>query len=366
MTPKKKRTYALKKQKTKFDKTLAFVVTGLTIFGILMVYDASIIEAYQQFGDKLHFARLQLMWGLAGLSLMVVVSFIHHQIYQKFALPLFLLTLFFLVLVLIPGIGSKVQGARRWFPLGPVGFQPSELAKITVTIYLSSLLAKRQQIIPFIIVLSLTLGLIMFEPDLGTAVIIATIAILLYFLSGAPLTAIIITGIVAAVIGTMLIFSSPYRTARLKTYLDPTSDPLGASYHIRQILIALGSGGLFGQGIGRSRQKYQYLPEATTDSIFAIVGEELGFLGAFALIGLFTIIIWRGFLIASSSNNKFSQLLASGITGWFAFQVIINLSAMVSLLPLTGVPLPFISYGGSSLITSLSGIGILLNISKSG
>ena len=203
------------------------------------------------------------------------------------------------------------------------------------------------------------------EPDLGTAVVIISTGFLVYFFSGAPLLVITAVGITGLLTGSALTLSSAYRRARLLTFFNPTADPLGSSYHIRQILIAIGSGGLLGLGLGQSRQKYAYLPEATTDSIFAIIGEEIGFIGAVLIIGLFLLIIYRGFTIARSAPDRFSQLLAGGIISSLALQTCINLASIVALVPLTGVPLPFISYGGSSLITHLAGIGILLNISRS-
>lgn len=210
----------------------------------------------------------------------------------------------------------------------------------------------------------IVLGLVVLEPDLGTAVVITTTGFLVYFLSGAPLFALIILGLTGFLVSLILILSSGYRKARLLTFFNPTQDPLGTSYHIRQILIALGSGGLFGLGIGRSRQKYAYLPQATTDSIFAIIAEELGFLGAAAVIALVLLVMYRGFKIASHSPNRLGQLLAGGITSWLGLQAFINLASMVVIVPLTGVPFPFISYGGSSLFISLTAIGILLNISR--
>jgi len=206
--------------------------------------------------------------------------------------------------------------------------------------------------------------LIMLQPDLGTAVILAATGLVVYFVSGGSLFLISLAGLFGLLSGAALIFFSSYRRERFLTFLNPARDPLGASYHIRQILIAIGSGGLFGVGLGQSRQKYEYLPEATTDSIFAVIAEELGFVGAISLLVLFLLVVWRGMRIAKEAPDDFARLLAVGITAWIGFQALVNLSAMVAIVPLTGVPPPFISYGGSSLVLSLTAMGILVNISK--
>jgi cell division protein FtsW len=287
-----------------------------------------------------------------------------------------LFSFFSLILVLIPGIGTKVLGARRWLVLGPLTFQPAELVKLSFIIYLSAFLlnesfgfeepvsSNKKKLLPFLVMLFILLGLVMLEPDLGTAIVLAATGLVVYFASGASLFYLTLVGIIGILSGVGLILFSPYRRERLLTFLNPTRDPLGASYHIRQILIAIGSGGWLGIGLGQSRQKYEYLPAVTTDSIFAVVAEELGFIGAVALLSIFLILIWRGMKIAKEAPDEFGRLLAVGITSWIGFQFLVNLSAMVALVPLTGVPLPFISYGGSSLVLSLTGMGILANIAR--
>ncbi|MBI4035299.1 MAG: putative lipid II flippase FtsW [Candidatus Chisholmbacteria bacterium] len=350
--------------KSSIDKVLLGSVLVLVAFGILMVYNASVVEAFSRFSDKFYFAKLQLRWVALGLVSLFITSYIPYQKLAKVSLPLFLISLFLLIVVLIPGVGVKVQGARRWLSFGPLTLQPAEIVKLTFVLYLASWLEKHQSFWPFMLLSGIVLGLVVLEPDLGTAVVITTTGFLVYFLSGAPLFALIILGLTGFLVSLILILSSGYRKARLLTFFNPTQDPLGTSYHIRQILIALGSGGLFGLGIGRSRQKYAYLPQATTDSIFAIIAEELGFLGAAAVIALVLLVMYRGFKIASHSPNRLGQLLAGGITSWLGLQAFINLASMVVIVPLTGVPFPFISYGGSSLFISLTAIGILLNISR--
>jgi len=363
-----KQRYKYKQQskagKSRFDSILFTVTLLLTAFGVLMVYDASVVEAYRDFSDKLHFAKLQLVWAVVGILSMLVVTRIPLGLVKKLALPFFAFTVLLLIAVIIPGVGQQVQGARRWLIFGPITIQPSEIVKLSFAIYLSVWLENKRKFSHFLALSVVILALVMAQPDLGTSLVVIATGITIYFLSGAPLMSLGLMIASGAVAGLGLILSSPYRKARLLTFLNPASDPLGASYHIRQILIALGSGGLLGVGIGRSRQKYEYLPEATTDSIFAVIGEEIGFIGSAIFIILFLMLIFRGFTIARKAKTTFAQLLAGGITAWIGIQALLNLSAMVALVPLTGVPLPLISYGGSSLVTVLTGVGLLLNVSR--
>lgn len=352
-----------KKQK-KFDWTLLALVVGLTLFGVLMVYNASVVEADRVFQDKYYYLKNQLIWVAIGFILMLVVARVDYRIFKKLAAPAFFLNLLLLVLVLIPGIGTKVKGARRWLNLGFFILQPSELIKLTFSLYLASWLPGKARFRHFICLLGLVAGLIVLEPDLGTLVVIASNAFLVYFLSGASLLVLTPLALLGVLGGVLMIMISPYRKSRFLTFLNPTRDPLGSSYHITQVLIALATGGFFGLGLGQSRQKYEFLPEAMTDSIFAIICEEVGFAGAFLVLLVFLTIFFRALLIASRAPDLFGQLLAGGIIGWLAIQTLINLGAMVALLPLTGLPLPFISYGGSSLIVAFIGVGLLLSISR--
>lgn len=361
---KSKSKISLKLSPQKADWFFIILVFSLTIFGLAMVANASVVEAYRDFGDKLYYFKLQLQWAGIGLLGFVLASFFNYRRLRPLAVPLLIITLISLGLVLIPGIGTKVLGAKRWLGIGAFSFQPAELAKLAFVLYLAAFMSQKRNLFPFLALLAILIGLIILEPDLGTAVIIAATGLVVYFASGAPiiwLSGLVIVGFMA---GLGLIFSSPYRKERILTFFNPARDPLGASYHIRQILLALGSGGLLGLGLGQSRQKYEYLPAAATDSIFAIIAEELGFVGAFVVIAAFLFLIWRGFKIAKEAPDKFGALLATGIISWIGFQTLINLSAIVALVPLTGVPLPFISYGGSSLVLILTASGILVNISK--
>lgn len=350
----------------RLDLIFIFVVALLTGFGLLMIYDASSFVAFRDFGDKYHYIKEQALWTLLGFSLLYFFSRFNYKNFHTLALPLILITIAFLILVFIPGIGVYLMGARRWVNLGFTVIQPSEFAKLSFAIYLAAWLSSKEKgrFTAFLLLLGLIFLLIILQPDMGTAMIILIEAIVVYFLSGASIFHILYSIPPLALMGYLLIKTSPYRAQRLASFLNINQPVESYSYHVKQILIALGSGGLLGVGIGNSLQKYAYLPENTTDSIFAIVGEEIGFLGSVIVIFLFLFLIWRGFGIALGARDNFGRLLAGGISTYFAIQVIINLSAQTALIPLTGVPLPFISYGGSAQIINMTSIGILLNISK--
>lgn len=346
-----------------FDQPLLITVIIIVVFGLISVYNSSTVTASYDFGNKYYFLLEQIKWLIIGFVALFIGYKIPYKNWYSSSLYLLLFSLFLLFIVLIPGIGVAVKGAQRWLPFGG---QPSELAKLSLVIYLSAWFSHKEKgrLSAFLILCGLLIGLVLLQPDMGTAVVISLIAFILYFLSNAPLGHFLLLIPAGCLIGFALIKAAPYRFARLTTFLNFNVDPLGASYHIRQILIALGSGGFWGIGLGRSRQKYAYVPEANTDSIFAIIAEEIGFIGSLLLILSFIYLFYRGMKIASRATDSFGKLLASGISIWIASQVIINLCSMVALVPLTGVPLPFISYGGTSLIVLLWGIGILLNISR--
>lgn len=349
----------------KIDIFFLAMTVGLVLFGLLMIFEASSATAYLNFSDKYYFLKEQAKWIIIGFFLMITAMYFPYKNLYKLALPGLLISLLLLAAVFIPNIGIKALGAHRWIDFKFFVFQPAELAKLSLILYLAAWFShpEKKRLTAFLMLCGLFLGLIILEPDLGTAIILGSVAGILYFLSGAPIFHFIFLIPFALLSILFLTKIAPYRFQRLNSFLNPTADPLGASYHVRQILISLGSGGLLGLGLGQSRQKYEYLPEAKTDSIFAIVAEELGFMGAAILIILFLIIIWRGFKIAKNAPDNFGRLLAAGISSWIGLQVLLNLSGMVALLPLTGVPLPFISYGGSALIVEMIGVGILLNIS---
>lgn len=337
---------------------------AIALFGLLAIYDASVVEAYRQFGDKFHFVKQQSQWLVLAIISTLVVSSFPLTLIKKYSSLIFLASLFLMLLVLIPGIGSKLLGARRWIILGPIVIQPSELLKISLVLYLSSWLETVRELKQFLFLLSGVMLLVMLQPDLGTGLIITTTCLALYYISGVPVKQITqFVGVVTVAV-LLLILASPYRLNRLKTFMDPSSDPLGSSYHINQILYGLGSGGLTGVGIGQSRQKFAYLPEATTDSIFVIIAEEFGFIGSLILIAALVTLAIFSFRVSLNASSKFDKLLSSGISLIFISQIFINLSSMTALVPLTGVPLPFISYGGSSLVTNFISLGLLINVAK--
>lgn len=346
--------------------SLFFLPIILTVIGLFFIFEGSSVATFHQFNDSFYYLKLQLLWFGIGVFLMILFSLFdyHHLYYLSF--PSLLITIVLLILVLIPGIGHRVAGARRWINLGIINFQPTELAKFSVILYLSSwfLYKERKRFFSFVFLLSFLIFLIMLQPDMGTAIIIFYLFIVGYFLAGIELHYLLFFLPISLVVFFILIQTAPYRMRRLLAFINPNLDPLGISYHINQVLISLSAGGLFGRGFGQSRQKYYYLPEAHTDSIFAIVGEEFGFVGGVILILLLFLLIYKIFKVAENAKDRFGQLLASIIFSLLSFQVIVNLAGMVNLLPLTGVPLPFISYGGSSLLVFFALMGILINIGK--
>lgn len=358
-------TTFLKHQRPAFDLPLLMVVLAMVIFGLLMVYDASVVQGLRDFKDSYYYIRQQLVWVGVGLISMLILAQFDFRRLKILALPLLLLSLVLLLAVLVPGLGVVGGGAHRWLKVGNITVQPAEIIKLTSVIFLASIFEKRVRILPFVILLILVTSVTaILQKDLGSSLVFVLTSAILYFVAGGPIWHFIVAFPLGVVSLLALIFTSGYRSKRILAFLDPFSDIQGFTYHISQVLIALGSGGLFGLGLGHSRQKFEYIPEVTTDSIFGVIGEELGFIGSIFLIALFVALILRGFKIASSSSDNFGKILAVGLTSWLGIQAVINLSSMVALLPLTGVPLPFISYGGSALVANLTAVGILLNISK--
>ncbi|NCN59244.1 putative lipid II flippase FtsW [Candidatus Woesebacteria bacterium CG22_combo_CG10-13_8_21_14_all_39_10] len=354
----------LRKQKQRIDKKLFIAAILLVIIGLIAVLDASAPQSLNVFGDKFHLFKSQLVWSFVGFVALLVSSRVNYRFWQKLATPLFFFVLVSLVLVLIPGIGVKLLGARRWISIGSVFFQPSEFAKFGLILYLAKFMSKRVSSILYFLPLVLVSFLIMLEPDLGTTMVIVLTGAIQIFASQINLLHFGGLGVLGFLGVLGLIYISPYRRDRLLTYFQTASDPLGKSYHIRQILLGLGSGGLFGVGLGASRQKFLFLPEAATDSIFAVIAEEIGFIGALGLIFLLGFYVFRALRISKYAPDDFSRYLALGIASWIGIQTILNIASMTALVPLTGIPLPFISYGGSSLIMIMFATGILLNISK--
>lgn len=348
----------------------------LLTIGIVMLSSASAVLSYQKFGTPYYYTIHQLLFGLIpGLALLYITSRVDYHHWRTLALPFLLGSIVLLVLVFLPGIGYEYGGARRWIHLGPLLFQPSEVVKLSLLLYLATWLsvkgAKHVQnfaygFLPFTVMIGVIAVLVILQPDIGTMGVISAIAFTMYFIGGAAVPHLAIAGAAGIAMILVLIRTAEYRLQRFMTFLQPELDPLGIGYHINQALLAIGSGGLLGRGFGHSRQKFAYLPEVTGDSIFAIVAEEMGFLFTIFFIALFVFIAARGLRIARNAPDDFGKFIAVGVVAWIIFQAFINIAAMLSLLPLTGIPLPFVSYGGSAMLVSLAAVGILINISRQG
>lgn len=355
------------------DRTLLLLIGILIFFGIVMLWSASSFLSFQKFGDNNYLVKHQVLYGLliGGIAFLVTAKLDYH-IWRKYAFPLMVITIVLLVLVLIPGIGFYHLGARRWINFGGILFQPTELAKLTFLIYLATWFEKRDKhvedfafgFLSFVFLLGIIGVLIMLQPDMGTMTVIAFIALIAYFVAGARLRHLVFMGLGGLGLFGILVKIAPYRADRLSVFLNPELDPQGIGYHVNQALLAIGTGGWLGVGLGHSRQKLNYLPEVTGDSIFAVIAEEMGFIISMALLVLFAMIMSRGIDAARRAPDTFGKILATGITCWFTFQAFVNIAAMLSLVPLTGIPLPLVSYGSSSFITLLAALGILVNISS--
>jgi len=352
------------------DITLFIVTVVLVSFGILMVYSASSVKAAVQMGDSFYYLKRQLTWAVLGFASMLFVMQVDYWHWRKLAKPLLIATMVSLVLVLL--LADPVSGSRRWLGVGALSFQPSEAIKLAMVLYLAHYLAsKRHRIhdfkegmLPIVVLLGAVFGLIMLQPDLGTAVALAGTSVVLLFVAGAKKRHLAALGAVGTPLLAYLIMAEEYRRRRFFAFIWPEEDPLGAGYQIIQSLYALGSGQIFGLGLGESRQKLFYLPEQHTDFIFAVIGEEFGFIGTLTVVLLYAIFAWRGYRIAITAPDLYSSLLATGVTTMIVLQAFVNMGVVTSLLPITGIPLPFISYGGNALLFSLTGVGILLNISR--
>lgn len=337
-----------------------------------MIYSSSYVWAEYKFDDPYKYLKSQTIFLIIGYIVMIIISKFPYQNYKKLANIIFGICFIMLILVLIPGIGTVRNGSRSWFGIGGFGIQPSEFTKLGLIIFTSKYLSNNNKILkdikkgvlPILGVLILTFALIMLEPDFGTGVVIVMTIIVLLFISGVKMKFFIKLGLIGLIGIVILILIAPYRLERIVSFLNPWTDPLGSGFQIIQSLYAIGPGGLLGLGFGNSIQKHFYLPEPQTDFIFAIISEEFGFMGVLIVSSLFITIIYRGFKIAMNCEEKFGKYLAFGITFGIAFQTILNLMVVVGLIPVTGVTLPFLSYGGSSLLISLTSIGILLNIGK--
>ena len=344
----------------------------LSMFGLVMIYSASYIWAEYKYGNPYKFVINQGIFMIVGIFLMIVISRIDYKVYEKYSNKFLFICLVLLVLVLIPGIGTVRNGSRSWFGIGSLGIQPSEFTKLALIIFTSKYLVNngdnmksfKKGMLPILMVIGIVFGLIMLQPDFGTGTIIVMSVIGLLFVGGMNL-GFMIKAVMVGIVGIIgLILMAPYRLQRILSFLDPWSDPLGSGFQIIQSLYAIGPGGLLGMGFGNSIQKHFYLPEPQTDFIFSIISEEFGFAGVLIISTLFLTLIISGFMVSRKQIDLFGKYLSFGITFQIAFQTVLNLMVVVGLIPVTGVTLPFLSYGGSSLLITLCSVGIILNISK--
>ena len=344
---------------------LLISVIILSIIGIIMITSSSIIWAEYKFDDPYKYMKSQILFFLISIILMFFISKIDYKLYYKYANIIFLLSLLLMILVLIPGIGKVRNGSRSWFGIGGFGIQPSEFMKLSIIIFISKYISiKKFNLFKILILIFLVFGLIMLQPDFGTGIIIVMISISLLYLCGVSMKLFFRLGFIGIIGIIILIIIAPYRLKRIISFINPWTDPLGSGFQIIMSLYAIGPGGLFGYGLGNSRQKHFYLPEPQTDFIFSIIVEALGILGAFIILFLFWLITYNGLVISKKCDNLFAKYVSFGITFWISFQAILNLCVVVGLVPVTGVTLPFLSYGGSSLLILYIGVGIILNIGK--
>ncbi len=353
------------------DYTLLLAVFGLVSIGVVMVYSASYVKAMSSYGDSNVFLIKHIVRVITGLILMAITFQIDYRHYQKLSKALLLIAGVLLVYTLV--VGVTIKGASRWLNIAGFSLQPSEIAKYALIFYMADNITRKQDRLSggffdgYFPMLSVTIVfalLVLMEPDFSSAFVILSIIFMMFFIGNVKIIHLVGTAMAALPVLFLAIVYEPYRLKRLLAYLKPDADPLGAGYHIRQSLISLGSGGLFGVGIGMSKEKLLYLPEPFTDFIFAILGEELGFFGAVLVLGSFLIILWRGLLIAKNSEDMYGKLLASGITLSIVFAAMVNVGVVCGLLPTTGLTIPFISYGGTSLVFTLAATGVLLNIAR--
>jgi cell division protein FtsW len=364
----------MRSRATSIDKTMLLTVVALCLLGLVMVYSSSEVQGYVAYGNASYFFQRQIIWLLLGtVGGLFALGFDYHRL-RPLAPLLMVVVTGLLVLVLVPHIGVSRNGARRWFGFGSVTVQPTELAKLVAVCYLARWLDKtgarvrsvREGLVPFLLMLGLLVGLVLLEKDLGTSMVLAVIAIAMFMVAGARWHHLGAVSLVASAAMIALIKIEPYRYSRMAAFLNPWSDSLNTGFQSVQSVLALGTGGLTGVGLGNSIQKYQWLPEAHTDFIFAIIGEELGLAGTLLVLCLFSLLAYRGYRAALRAPDTFGLLLATGITTWITFQAFVNMAAVAVVLPTTGIPLPFVSFGGSSLSVTLAAVGLLLNISAQG
>ncbi len=350
-----------------------YVVTLLLVcIGMLMIYSTSAIHAWELYEDQYFFLKRQMLWAGIGLAAMLAGTAVKLELIRKNARNIFLFTVFLLVLVLFPSIGTRVGGARRWLSLGGISLQPAEFAKISLLLYSALLLSRRRDapddfvhgVLPVLSAAVLVCGLVVMQPDFGSAVILGSIVFVMMFIGGIKMKHLFGIGSAAIPALVFLVVTAPYRLRRIFIFLNPWEDPRDSGYQIVQSFLAIGSGGLTGRGLGQSVQKLYYLPESYTDFIFSIIGEEAGFLGAVLILALFSVLVFYGFKVSGKADNKFAMLTGFGVSAMIAIQCIIHIGVVTGCLPTKGLPLPFISFGGSSLIAHMLGAGLLANVSR--
>jgi cell division protein FtsW len=356
------------------DRTFLLLLSGVVVFGLVILLSASGPLGFQKFNDSWFFIKHQLTRGvLPGLGIFWALAMLDYRKLRPFAVMGLFVSIGLLILVYLPGVGLSLKGAGRWVQFGPISFQPSEFVKVTFLLYVAAWLAARHEhkaktldegLFPFLGALGVVMFLLIKQPNTGSMAVIAGSALIMYFIAGAPVMWFV--GLGAGMVGLiwLLIKITPYRAARLMTFMHPELDPQGIGYQINQALLAVGSGGPFGLGYGHSRQKFQYLPEVAGDSVFAVMAEELGFFLTLVFIGLLSYLIYRAFQIAKNCPDDFGRFLATGIASWFAIQSVFNIASMIGLMPITGVTLPFVSYGSSAFIALAAGAGLIASISR--
>ena len=358
---------------TQPDYLLLGLVVGLVAVGLLIVYSSSFALGLLAFDDANYFVIRQAIWAVIGLALLLSVMRLDYRWLRSISPLLMLIAIVSLVAVLVPGLGVERGGAQRWIAIGPLpAVQPSEFAKLALIIYVAAWLSGKDTVVrsfalgfaPFVFMVGIVAGLILLEPDTGTAAVLILTTVTLFFIAGASLSHLVALMGIGSVAAGFLVLTSGYRLDRILAFLNPDSDPSGVGFHTLQLLIGLGSGGIEGLGLGASRQKFFYIPGSHTDGVFAVVGEELGFIGAMGVIILFAVLVYRGLRFVLHAQDDFGYLLAAGVVCWIAFQALINVGGITRAIPMTGIPMPFLSYGGSALASLLAGIGILLSVSR--
>ncbi|PIZ69862.1 MAG: putative lipid II flippase FtsW [Candidatus Portnoybacteria bacterium CG_4_10_14_0_2_um_filter_43_36] len=355
------------------DYFFVSAIFALVIFGLVALASASAVISQENFGESYYYLKHQIIYGLSiGVIGFFICQRINYQFWKKIAWPLLILSLILLAGVFLPGMGYEGNEARRWITVGPISLQPFEFVKLAFILYFSAILSRKgevkknikESLIPFVAVFGIISALVLLQPNMSAFFMILLIAGVIYFLAELSPAYLLSVGVLAISGFFVLIKTAAYRIKRLTVYLHPEMDPQGIGYQINQALLAIGSGGLFGLGLGHSIQKWKYLPEVIGDSIFAIIAEEFGFIGAGFLVFLFIFLTWRGLRIAKNAPDKFGYLVAAGIIGWLFFQAFTNIASICRIIPLTGMPLPFVSYGGTALAVALAAAGIVVNISK--